>query len=172
MSLAIRFLCNSRQRCINSHSSFLFSFSQLSMLSHFGHVQLCVTLWTAATRLLCPWYFPGKNTGVGCHFLLQRIFLPQESNPRLLCLPALAGSLPLAPRFHSFGFCFFSICVYDCSKLLIYFPTNYLREGLRLCAPVVQTCDSFLPLEGHFHTLLGLVFCFRQLKLKGLITGG
>ena len=26
-------------------------------------------------RLLCPWDFPGKNTGVGCHFLLQRIFL-------------------------------------------------------------------------------------------------
>ena len=23
------------------------------------------------TRLLCPWNFPGKNTGVGCHFLLQ-----------------------------------------------------------------------------------------------------
>ena len=27
---------------------------------------------------------PGKNTGVGCHFLLQRIFLTQESNPGLL----------------------------------------------------------------------------------------
>ena len=27
------------------------------------------------TRLLCPWDFPGKNTGVGCHFLLQGIFL-------------------------------------------------------------------------------------------------
>ena len=26
-------------------------------------------LWPA--RLLCPWDFPGKNTGVGCHFLLQ-----------------------------------------------------------------------------------------------------
>ena len=25
--------------------------------------------WPA--RLLCPWNFPGKNTGVGCHFLLQ-----------------------------------------------------------------------------------------------------
>ena len=25
-------------------------------------------------RLLCPWDFPGKNTGVDCHFLLQRIF--------------------------------------------------------------------------------------------------
>ena len=23
------------------------------------------------TRLLCPWDFPGKNPGVGCHFLLQ-----------------------------------------------------------------------------------------------------
>ena len=35
--------------------------------------QLCLTLespWTVDTRLLCPWDFPGKNTGVGCHFLL------------------------------------------------------------------------------------------------------
>ena len=35
-------------------------------------------------RLLCPWDSPGKNTGVGCHFLLQGIFLTQESNPGLL----------------------------------------------------------------------------------------
>ena len=33
------------------------------------------------TRLLCPWDFPGKDTGVGCHFLLQGIFPTQESNP-------------------------------------------------------------------------------------------
>ena len=26
-------------------------------------------LWL--TRLLCPWNFPGENTGVGCHVLLQ-----------------------------------------------------------------------------------------------------
>ena len=32
------------------------------------------------SRLLCPWGFPGKNTGVGCHFLLQGIFLTQGSN--------------------------------------------------------------------------------------------
>ena len=37
------------------------------------------------TRLLCPWDFPGKNTGVGCHFLLQGIFLIQGSNLPLLC---------------------------------------------------------------------------------------
>ena len=35
-------------------------------------------------RLLCPWNSPGKNTGVGCHFLLQGIFLIQGSNTGLL----------------------------------------------------------------------------------------
>ena len=33
---------------------------------------------------LHPWDFPGKRTGVGCHFLLQRIFPTQELNPGLL----------------------------------------------------------------------------------------
>ena len=37
------------------------------------------TAWTPA-RLLCPWDSPGKNTGVGCHFFLQEIFLTQELN--------------------------------------------------------------------------------------------
>ena len=35
-------------------------------------------------RKACPWDSPGKNTGVGCHFLLQGIFLNQGSNPGLL----------------------------------------------------------------------------------------
>ena len=35
-------------------------------------------------RLLCLWDFPGKNTGVGGHFLLQGIFPFQGLNPRLL----------------------------------------------------------------------------------------
>ena len=35
------------------------------------------------TRLLHPWDFPGKNTGVGCHFLLQEIFPTQGLNPGL-----------------------------------------------------------------------------------------
>ena len=38
------------------------------------------------TRLLCPWDFPGKNTEVGRHSLLQEIFLTQESDLRLLYL--------------------------------------------------------------------------------------
>ena len=36
------------------------------------------------TRLLCPWDFPGKNTGVGYHFLLQGIFLTQGLNQSVL----------------------------------------------------------------------------------------
>ena len=35
------------------------------------------------TRLLCPWDFPGKSTGVSCCFLLPRIFPPQGSKPGL-----------------------------------------------------------------------------------------
>ena len=34
-------------------------------------------------RLLCPWDSPGKNTGVGCHALLQEIFSTQALNPGL-----------------------------------------------------------------------------------------
>ena len=37
-------------------------------------------------RLFCPWNFSGKYTRVGCHFLLQGIFLTQELNLPLLCL--------------------------------------------------------------------------------------
>ena len=44
--------------------------------------------------LLCLWDSPGKNTGVGCHFHLQGIFLTQGSNLHLLHWQV--GSLPLS----------------------------------------------------------------------------
>ena len=44
-----------------------------------SRVQLFATPWTVA-RLLCPWDFPGKNTGVGYHSILQGIFPTQGSN--------------------------------------------------------------------------------------------
>ena len=37
-----------------------------------------------STRLLCPWDFPGKNIGTGCHFLFQGNFQTQRSNSSLL----------------------------------------------------------------------------------------
>ena len=42
-----------------------------------------MTLWTVAHQARL-WNSPGKNTGVGCHFLLQGIFPTQGSNPGLL----------------------------------------------------------------------------------------
>ena len=61
--------------------------------------QSCPTLRShelKPTELLCPWDFPGKRTGVGCHFLL-RIFPTQESNSCLLCLLHWqTDSLPLS----------------------------------------------------------------------------
>ena len=52
-------------------------------------LQSCLTLrpyGLQPTRLFCrPWDSPGKNTGVGCHALLQRIFPTRGSNLGLLC---------------------------------------------------------------------------------------
>ena len=62
----------------------------------------CLTLHNL--MLFCPWDFPGKNTGVGSHFLLQGIFLTQESNP---VSSALAGgfftTVPPGKPKHSVG---------------------------------------------------------------------
>ena len=48
-----------------------------------SRVWLFATPWTVAHQAPL-WDFPGKNTGVGCHFLRQGIFLPQGLNPQLL----------------------------------------------------------------------------------------
>ena len=53
------------------------------VLGGFSHVLLFVTL---STRLLCPWDFPAKNTGVGCHAFFQGILPTQGSNLCLLLL--------------------------------------------------------------------------------------
>ena len=59
---------------------------------------LSVAPWTVAHRLLCPWNFPGKNTGMGRHFLLQGIFPTQGSNLHLLVvLNWQVSTLPLVP---------------------------------------------------------------------------
>ena len=57
-----------------------------AMLSHFSRVRLCATPQTAATRLPHPWDSPGKNTGVGCHFLLQCMKVKSESEVAQSCL--------------------------------------------------------------------------------------
>ena len=63
-----------------------------------SHVHLFATLWTIARQAPLSMGFSRQDTGVGCHALLQGIFLNQGWNPSLLCLLRWqAGSLPLAP---------------------------------------------------------------------------
>ena len=63
-----------------------------------SQVRLFATAWTVA-QLLCPGDSPGKNTGVGCHFLLQGIFLTQGLNLHLLHWQAdsLTTEIPWKP---------------------------------------------------------------------------
>ena len=56
----------------------------MSMLSCFSCAQLIATLRIVAHQAPLSMGFPGKNTGVGYHVLLQGIFLNQKSNPCLL----------------------------------------------------------------------------------------
>ena len=94
------------------------------------------TLGLEPARLPCPWNFPGKNTGGGCHFFLEGIFLTQGLN--LCCFHLLhwqVDSLPLVPSGYWLGrvivlpdqwklclssFFFFLLCVSNknqCSKI-------------------------------------------------------
>ena len=77
-----------------SKISSLHSFRLSSPLQAAPHMCVCVSCSVLSdflqphglkpTRLFCPWNSLGKNTGVGCHFLLQGIFLTQGSNLGLL----------------------------------------------------------------------------------------
>ena len=61
---------------------FLYTYVKVKVLV----TQLCPILCEPMepARLLCPWDSPGKNTGEGCHSLLQGIFSTQGLNPGLL----------------------------------------------------------------------------------------
>ena len=74
--------------------------------------QSCLTLWLhglGPARLFSPWDSPGNNTGVGCHFLLQGIFLNQGSNPALNC----GQTLPSEPLQFS------SVRSLSCAQLFV-----------------------------------------------------
>ena len=61
-----------------------------------GRVRLCATSYTAATRFPHPWDSPGKNTGVGCHFLLPCMKGKSESEVAQSC-PTLSDPMDCSP---------------------------------------------------------------------------
>ena len=71
-------------------------YSYILLLSRFSRVRLCATPWRQPTRLPCPWDSPGKNTGVGCHFLLQCMKVKSESEVAQLC-PTVFDPMDCSP---------------------------------------------------------------------------
>ena len=56
------------------------------------------------TRLCHPWDSPGKNTGVGCHFLLQCMRVKSESEVAQSCLTSLPHGLQPTRLLHPWDF--------------------------------------------------------------------
>ena len=71
------------------------SFLLLAATAAAKSLQSCPTLRPhrqQPTRLPCPWDSPGKNTGVGCHFLLQCMKVKSQSEVAQSC-PTLSNSM-------------------------------------------------------------------------------
>ena len=76
-----------------------------------SRVRLC-NPWISICQAPLSWDFSGKNTGVGCHFLLQGIFLTQDLNLHLLhwqvdSLPLSHQGSPLVTIAYQFQHFFF-----------------------------------------------------------------
>ena len=66
------------------------------LLSRFSHVRLCATPWTAAYQASPSMDSPGKNTGVGCHFLLQCMKVKSGREVAQSC-PTLSNPMDCSP---------------------------------------------------------------------------
>ena len=129
-------------------------------------------------RILCPWNSPGKNTGVGCHFLLQGIFLTQGSNPGLL------HSRQILYRLNHQGIssmsllnisCIFSIlvsCLFICNSILFSrFWIIFTIIILNFLSGRLSISSSFVWFGGHWScsftswVFLCLFILFRLLCL-------
>ena len=117
------------------------------------------------TRLVCPWNFSGKNTGVGGHFLLQGMFPTRGSNRSLLrSLHWQADSLPLCHLRSPY--------VYADRYKFIY---AYIFESL-CCTPKINTiCKSTMvhflsQSEKNRKEILGFKPHFLQCAMRTLMT--
>ena len=72
----------------------------LLLLSHFSRVRLCATPQMAAHQAPLTLGFSGKNTGVGCHFLLQGMKVKSESEVAQSC-PTLSDPMDCSPPVFS-----------------------------------------------------------------------
>ena len=78
------------------------------MLSCFNHVQLFVTPWTVAARLLCLWVFPGKNTGAG-YVLPGYLHNPGIEHESFMSPPLAGGFFTTSATWEAQIFCLFLV---------------------------------------------------------------
>ena len=113
--------------------------TELLMSLSFSHCCCCLVASISDSvrphppRFLSPWDSPGKNTGVGCHFLLQGIFLTLGSNPGLLYWQV--DSLPpshLGSLIQSLGLCYTYMFLVDKDSALYlsYYSSTYRMQFL------------------------------------------
>ena len=117
----------------------------------------CLTLLQphglSPTTLLCPWNFPGKNTGVSCHSLLQGIFLTgTEPTSRSLFFTGLF------PFISNFMWSFFLS------------PLTFCLSGVWKCLLLGSHHCTEEDVTGAAKTLL-LLQCTYKLDLKALSRG-
>ena len=127
--------CDTKKKNGNTVSllSLLYFDSSLSLSKLLSHVQLCDPMDCSPTGSSVHKNFPGKNTGVGSHSLLQGIFPAQESNQ---CLPNCRQILYHLSH-HRSPFWFLNTCIY-LYILLIIFP--FVIRPSRLFAIFILNC--------------------------------
>ena len=125
----------------------------LLLLSHFSRVRLCVTHRWQPTRLPRPWDSPGKNTGVGCHFLLQcmKVKVKSLSRVRLLATPWTAAyQAPPSMGFFQarvleWGAIAFSIL--ETSFINFYKPSTWYRASSMKIINILWYRDTFITIS-------------------------
>ena len=127
------------------------------------------------TRLLCPWDSPGKNAGVGCHFLLQCRKVKSQSEVAQSC-PTLSDpmdcSLPgssilgiFQARVLEWGAIAFSVqCLYSyiISYLIIYNTISKIVSGF-----LILSLNMLYPKDvcyGNISLVIMLFRCFSKLS--------
>ena len=105
-------------------------------------LQMCPTLCDpidgTPTRLPSPWYSPSKNTGVGCHFLLQCMKVKSETEVAQLC-PTLRNPMDCSPPG---------------SSIHGIFQAGVLEWGAKLNPPILAHPISKTHLQDHHGDLV------------------
>ena len=116
-------------------------------------LQSCLTiilLTIGTVSLLCPRDSPGRNTGVGCHALLQGIFLTKGSNQHLLHhLPWEAGSFTLTPP----GKPILSLLILNNTNTGHCHGDNHSYKFLNAHCDAGPICNYAVTVNGNWHLL-------------------